>query len=82
MGGLRTLRGSMNEEVERAAARLSPGRNRLLASRIGTKCADEKFGFYCESAVTIGSFDEWGLTSSFVHHLCRRYRSCPEPAAC
>jgi hypothetical protein len=74
--------GTMTVEVENAASRLSPQRSRILGRRISARCAGELGGWYCENAVTIRSFDRWGLTPSFVAHLCRRYRSCPEPAAC
>jgi hypothetical protein len=74
--------GTMTDEVDRMSYRLSPPQRHALRKLIHVRCAAEIGVFYCENGLTIRAFDDASLTPLFVHHLCRRYRGCTEPAAC
>ena len=74
--------GSFSTEAFQALAWLSPRSASIVDTQIKAECADELGGFYCESAVIVRNLDKARLTDRFVAHLCRKYRACPEPAAC
>lgn len=74
--------GSFSTESFHAMNWLSPQSRRNVDAQIKAECASEIMGFYCESFVIVRNLDHSRLTDRFVRYLCRRYRKCPEPAAC
>lgn len=72
---------TLSSEAEELRGRLSERQLLEIERQFHRRCAAETMGFACESTVTIESLDR-RQTSDFVARLCRKYRRCPEAAAC